>query len=95
MANLFYHKDLTDFQWNKINFLFPKAKKVEKILQIVNKDVGSSRGGKNTKIHVLVNERMQMLNVVLTGGQVHDSEKAMDLFEKVSLEGKNVLADNS
>ena len=42
-----------------------------------NQAIGSSRGGKNTKIHVLVNERMQMINVVLTGGQVHDSEKAL------------------
>ena len=24
MSNSFYHKDLTDAQWNKINFLFPK-----------------------------------------------------------------------
>lgn len=30
--------------------------------------IGASRGGKNTKIHVLINERMQLLNVVLTGG---------------------------
>ena len=39
---------------------------------------GSSRGGKNTKIHVLINEKMQLLKVVLmTGGQVHDSEIAI------------------
>ena len=29
---------------------------------------GSSHGGKNTKIHVLINEKMQLLKVVLTGG---------------------------
>ena len=31
------------------------------------------RGGKNTKIHFLLNERMQLLNLILTGGQIHDS----------------------
>ena len=138
--------NLTDSQWNKINFLFPKAKKVgrsalnsrmvlnailwilrsgarwrdlpsrygnwnsiyhkfrlwcklgifENILKIINQSADdSSRGGKNTKIHVLVNERMQMLNVVLTGGQVHDSEKAIELFERITLKGKTVLADKA
>ena len=173
MSNSFYHKDLTDAQWNKINFLFPKPKSVgrpalnsrivlhailwilrsgarwrdlpshygnwnsiyhkfrlwcklgifENILKIINQeadesslieidstfckvhqsacsalknqDIGSSRGGKNTKIHVLVNERMQMINVVLTGGQVHDSEKAIELFERITLKGKTVLADRA
>ena len=32
--------------------------------------IGASRGGKNTKVHVLINERMQVLNVVLTGGHM-------------------------
>ena len=35
--------------------------------------IGASRGGKTTKIHVRLNERMQLLNVILTGGHVHDS----------------------
>ena len=32
-----------------------------------NQAIGSSRGGKNTKIHVLINERMQLLNVISAG----------------------------
>lgn len=50
---------------------------------------GASWGGKNTKIHVLLNEKMQLLNVVLTGGQIHDSEPVLELFEgiKLSLNG--------
>lgn len=40
--------------------------------------IGSSRGGKNTKVHVLLNERMQLLKVKLTGGHIHDSEPALD-----------------
>ena len=30
-----------------------------------NQAIGASRGGKNTKIHVLLNERMQVINLVL------------------------------
>ena len=29
MSNLFYHKDLTDAQWNKIKFVFEGTKRVD------------------------------------------------------------------
>ena len=38
---------------------------------------------------------MQLLNVVLTGGQVHDSEPALELFEGINLKGKKALADKA
>ena len=57
--------------------------------------IGASRGGKNTKIHVLLNERMQLLNVVLTGGQIHDSEPVFELFAGIELKGKKVLAERA
>ena len=57
--------------------------------------IGASRGGKNTKIHVLLNERMQILNVILTGGQVHDSEEAVNLLKGITLKGKTILADKA
>ena len=57
--------------------------------------IGVSRGGKNTKIHVLINERMQLLRVILTGGQIHDSEPALELFEGIELTGKKILADKA
>ena len=60
-----------------------------------NQAIGSSRGGKNTKIHVLINEQMQLLKVILTSGQVHDSEKAIELFAGIKLTGKKVLADKA
>ena len=60
-----------------------------------NQAIGVSRGGKNTKIHVLINERMQVLNVILTGGEIHDSEPAIDLFAEIELNGKKVLADKA
>ena len=173
MSNSFYHKDLTEAQWNRIKDLFPEGKKVGRrpldprkvfngilwilksgarwrdlppcygnwnsiyhkfrqwcesdlfrlLLQIINIDahsatlleldstfckvhqsacsglknqaIGTSRGGKNTKVHVLINERMQLMNVVLTGGQIHDSEPALDLFAGIDLAGKKVLADKA
>lgn len=55
--------------------------------------IGVSRGGKTTKIHALVNENFQLINVILTGGNVHDSECVIDLLSAVEIEGKTVLAD--
>ena len=173
MSNSFYHKDLTDAQWNRIKFIFEEPAKVgrpslnprsvfnalmwilksgarwrdlparygnwnsiyhkfrlwcslglfERLLKIINADskdttlleidstfckvhqsacsalkdqaIGSSRGGKNTKVHVLINERMQLLNVVLTGGQVHDSETVTALLKGIKLTGKKILADKA
>ena len=55
----------------------------------------TKEGGKNTKIHVLLNEKMQRLNVVLTGGQIHNPEPVLELFEGIRLSGKVVLADRA
>ncbi len=57
--------------------------------------IGSSRGGKNTKVHVLINDGMQLLKVILTGGQIHDSEAAIDLLKGIKLTGKKILADKA
>lgn len=57
--------------------------------------IGVSRVGKTTKIHALVNEKFQLIKVMLTGGEVHDSECAIDLLSTVSLDGKAVLADKA
>ena len=59
------------------------------------KAIGASRDGKNIKIHVLINEKMQFLNVILTGGQIHDSEPALELFSGFKLGGKKILADKA
>ena len=173
MSNSFYHKDLTDSQWNKIKYLFPEPRKVgrrplnprtifnailwimksgarwrdlptrygnwnsiyhkfrqwcdcglfKQLLTLINADssqtilleidstfckvhqsacssrkeqaIGASRGGKNSKVHVIVNEKMQLMSVSLTEGNVHDSEPAISLFDCVELDGKTVLADRA
>ena len=58
-----------------------------------NQDIGISRGGKTTKIHALVNENFQLLQVILSGGQVGDNEIAIKLFGNLNIEGKNILGD--
>ena len=49
----------------------------------VNQDIGISRGGKTTKIHALVNENFQLLKIFLSGGQFHDGEFSIKLFENL------------
>jgi len=60
-----------------------------------NQAIGVSRGGKTTKIHALVTENFQLIGLLLTGGQVHDSECATSLLSKVNLEDKTVLGDKA
>ena len=57
--------------------------------------IGASRGGKNTKVHVLIKDKMQLLNLILTGGQIHDSEEAVNLLKGINLKGKTILADKA
>ncbi len=60
-----------------------------------NQAIGLSRGGKTTKIHALVTENFQLIGLLLTGGNIHDSECATSLLSKVNLDGKTVLGDKA
>ena len=60
-----------------------------------NQAIVTSRGGKNTKIHALITENFQLIGLLLTGGQIHDSECAVELLSKVNLNGKTVLGDKA
>ena len=60
-----------------------------------NQNIGTSRGGKTTKIHALVNEHFQLIGADLTGGEVHDCKVAIKLLSKIALEGKKILADKA
>ena len=48
-----------------------------------NQAIGVSRDGKTTKIHALVTENFQLIGLLLTGVQIHDSECAIELLSKV------------
>ena len=60
-----------------------------------NQAIGVSRGGKTTKIHALVTENFQLIGLLLSGGNIHDSECAIELLSKVNLEDKTVLGDKA
>ena len=55
--------------------------------------IGVSRGGRSTKIHAVVDGLGNPLKVMLTSGDVHDSQMAIPLLEQIELEGTVVLAD--
>ena len=87
MSNLLYHKEITDAQWNRIKFLFPKKKVGRPPL-----DPG-----------IVFNAILWMLSECVlcaeepsnvTGGNVHDSETAIEFFANVDIEGKNSLLTN-
>ena len=60
-----------------------------------NQAIGVSRDGKTTKIHALVTENFQLIGLLLTGGQIHDSKCAVELLSKVKLADKKVLGDKA
>ncbi len=60
-----------------------------------NQAIGVLRVGKTTKIYALVTENFQIIGLLLTGGNIHDSECATELLSKVKLEDKTVLGDKA
>ncbi|SEH67286.1 Transposase [Magnetospirillum fulvum] len=54
--------------------------------------MGRSRGGLTSKIHALVDADGRLIDVRLTGGQVHDSVEAESLLEGLD-DGAILLAD--
>lgn len=58
-------------------------------------DIGLSRGGKNTKIHALVDGLGNPIRLIFTSGQVNDSKKGIELLEGFNLAGSSVLGDKA
>lgn len=57
--------------------------------------IGVSRGGKNTKIHALVDGLGNPIRVLFTSGEVHDSQEALALLEGFEINGSAVLGDKA
>ena len=55
-----------------------------------NKAVGVSRGGRNTKIHALVDGLGNPLAFLLSSGNDHDSKHAIPLLSQIDIEGSNI-----
>ena len=58
-------------------------------------DIGLSRGGKNTKIHALVEGLGNPVRLIFTGGEVHDSKEAIPLLEGFDIAGSAILGDKA
>ena len=54
-----------------------------------------SRGGRNTKIHTLVDGLGNPLAFLLSSGAEHDSIHAVPLLQKIDVEGSNILGDKA
>ncbi len=57
--------------------------------------IGLSRGGKNTKIHALVDGLGYPIRLIFTGGEVHDSKQGVPLLEGYELGNTAVLGDRA
>lgn len=57
--------------------------------------IGISRGGRNTKLHAIVDGLGNPLHVDLTAGNVHDAAYAMTVLEAVEIRGSIVMADKA
>ena len=60
-----------------------------------NKAVGVSRGGRNTKIHALVDGLSNTLTFLLSSGNDHDSRHTVPLLSQINIEGSNTLGDKA
>ena len=58
-------------------------------------EIGSSRGGKTTKIHVLLDEKFHLVKFLLSAGNVNDNLVAPTLLQGLNLKSKVVLADKA
>jgi len=60
-----------------------------------NQDIGLSRGGRNTKIHAVVDGLGNPIRLYLTPGNINDNTAAIDTLEGVELEGAIVMGDKA
>ena len=58
-------------------------------------DIDSSRGGKTSKIHILIDEKFRVVKFLLSAGNVNDNLVALSLLHDVDLKSKAVLADKA
>ena len=60
-----------------------------------NKAVGVSKGGRNTKIHALVDGSGDPVAFLLSGGNDHDSKHAIPLLGQIEIKDSNILGDKA
>ena len=60
-----------------------------------NQDIGLSRGGKNTKIHALVDALGNPVALYLSAGNINDCVVAVDVLKQAELKGSIVMGDKA
>ncbi len=60
-----------------------------------NQDIGVSRGGKNTKIHAIVDGLGNPVKLFFTGGNINDNTVATDILSLVEISGSIVMGDKA
>jgi transposase len=58
-------------------------------------DIGLSRGGKNTKIHAVVDGLGNPIRLIFTSGEVNDNKEAIPLLEGFVITGSAVMGDKA
>ena len=61
----------------------------------VNQHIGTSRGGKTTKIHTVVDALGNPIHIHLSAGNIHDSTEAETALSDVPLKGSALLGDKA
>ena len=57
--------------------------------------IGISRGGKNTKIHALVDGLGNPIRLIFTSGEVNDSKQGVPLLKGFDIGGSAILGDKA
>ncbi len=60
-----------------------------------DKAIGISKGGRNTKIHALVDGLGNPIFFMLSPGNEHDSKHAIPLLKQINIKGSNILGDKA
>ena len=58
-------------------------------------DIGTSRGGKNTKIHAVVDGLGNPIRLIFTSGEVHDSKQGIPLLRGFDITNSAILGDKA
>lgn len=60
-----------------------------------NQFIGASKGGKNTKLHAVVDALGNPVSFLLSAGNVNDNQMAIPLLETANIKGSHILADRA
>jgi transposase len=62
---------------------------------VSNQNIGLSRGGRNTKLHAVVDALGNPVHLYLTPGNVNDCAVAIEVLSGVKFEGSTVMGDKA